>query len=159
MTVVLETVDGTEVREGVDRETIETVQAMAGKYKYGWETDIEMDYAPKGLNEDIVRLISQKNGEPEWLLDWRLALDMARVLSSQTTVIDLSSPWGAGGNPWNGLLVGPQAPARGQVARRHQALSNSQATFTEYSFQNRRNVKYAPPPQVRGVRRRRGRPR
>jgi hypothetical protein len=57
----------------VDRETIETVQAMAGKYKYGWETEIEMDYAPKGLNEDIVRLISEKNGEPEWMLDWRLA--------------------------------------------------------------------------------------
>ena len=70
---MLETVDGTEVREGVDRETIETVQAMAGKYKYGWETEIEMDYAPKGLSEDIVRLISEKNGEPEWLLDWRLA--------------------------------------------------------------------------------------
>jgi Fe-S cluster assembly protein SufB len=63
----------TEPREGVDRETIETVQAMAGKYKYGWETDIEMDFAPKGLSEDIVRLISQKNGEPEWMLDWRLA--------------------------------------------------------------------------------------
>lgn len=73
MNAVLETVDGTEVREGVDRETIETVQAMAGKYKYGWETDIEMDYAPKGLNEDIVRLISSKNGEPDWLLEWRLA--------------------------------------------------------------------------------------
>ena len=56
----------------MDRETIETVQAMAGKYKYGWETEIEMDYAPKGLSEDIVRLISAKNGEPEWLLDWRL---------------------------------------------------------------------------------------
>jgi Fe-S cluster assembly protein SufB len=69
---MLETVDGTEVREGVDRETIETVQAMAGKYKYGWETEIEMDYAPKGLNEDIVRLISEKKGEPEWMLDWRL---------------------------------------------------------------------------------------
>lgn len=63
----------TDVREGVDRETIETVQAMAGKYKYGWETDIEMEYAPKGLSEDIVRLISQKNGEPAWMLDWRLA--------------------------------------------------------------------------------------
>ncbi|MBD3765875.1 MAG: Fe-S cluster assembly protein SufB [Rhodobacterales bacterium] len=65
--------DTTEMREGVDRETIETVQAMAGKYKYGWDTDIEMDFAPKGLNEDIVRLISEKNGEPEWLTDWRLA--------------------------------------------------------------------------------------
>mgnify|MGYP001266267011 CR=1 FL=1 len=61
-----------DVREGVDRETVEAVQAMAGKYKHGWETDIETEFAPKGLNEDIVRLISDKNGEPEWLLDWRL---------------------------------------------------------------------------------------
>ncbi|MEI6801100.1 MAG: Fe-S cluster assembly protein SufB [Pseudomonadota bacterium] len=61
-----------DVRDGVDRETIETVAAM-GAYKYGWATDIEMDYAPKGLSEDIVRLISGKNGEPDWLLDWRLA--------------------------------------------------------------------------------------
>ncbi len=62
-----------EVRDGVDRETIETVNAMSGTYKYGWNTDIEMDYAPKGLSEDIVRLISSKNAEPEWLLEWRLA--------------------------------------------------------------------------------------
>ena len=66
--------DGTpDVREGVDAATIETVQAMAGRYKHGWQTDIEMDFAPKGLSEDIVRLISEKNGEPDWLLDWRLA--------------------------------------------------------------------------------------
>jgi len=62
-----------EVKDGVDRETIETVQSMAGKYKYGWDTEIETEFAPKGLNEDIVRLISEKNGEPEWLLEWRLA--------------------------------------------------------------------------------------
>jgi len=62
-----------EMRDGVDRETIETVQAMSGSYKYGWATDIEMDYAPKGISEDIVRLISQKNNEPQWMLDWRLA--------------------------------------------------------------------------------------
>ena len=60
-----------EVREGVDRETVETVQNM-GSYKYGWETEIEMEYAPKGLNEDIVRLISEKNEEPEWMTEWRL---------------------------------------------------------------------------------------
>ncbi|MDP4031913.1 MAG: Fe-S cluster assembly protein SufB [Pseudorhodobacter sp.] len=65
--------DSVEVRDGVDRETIEAVHAMSGKYKYGWETEIEMEYAPKGLSEDIVRLISQKNREPEWMLDWRLA--------------------------------------------------------------------------------------
>ncbi|WP_108501623.1 Fe-S cluster assembly protein SufB [Paracoccus indicus] len=60
-----------DVREGVDRETVETVQNM-GSYKYGWNTEIEMEYAPKGVNEDIVRLISEKNGEPEWMTDWRL---------------------------------------------------------------------------------------
>ena len=60
-----------DVREGVDRETVETVQNM-GSYKYGWNTEIEMDYAPKGVNEDIVRLISDKNGEPEWMTEWRL---------------------------------------------------------------------------------------
>ena len=43
--------EDTEVRDGVDRETVETVQAMAGKYKYGWETDIETEYAPKGLSD------------------------------------------------------------------------------------------------------------
>ncbi len=62
-----------EVRDGVDRETIETVQAMSGSYKYGWSTDIEMDFAPKGVSEAIVRLISHKNNEPEWMLEWRLA--------------------------------------------------------------------------------------
>ena len=41
-------------------------------YKYGWETDIEMEYAPKGLNTDIVKLISDKNEEPEWMTEWRL---------------------------------------------------------------------------------------
>ena len=61
-----------EVREGVDRETVETVANM-GSYKYGWDTEIEMEYAPKGINEDIVRLISRKNDEPEWMTEWRLA--------------------------------------------------------------------------------------
>ncbi|MGR3397759.1 MAG: Fe-S cluster assembly protein SufB [Paracoccus sp. (in: a-proteobacteria)] len=60
-----------DVREGVDRETVEAVQNM-GSYKYGWNTEIEMEYAPKGVNEDIVRLISKKNREPEWMTEWRL---------------------------------------------------------------------------------------
>ena len=42
------------------------------KYKYGFVTDIESETAPKGLNEDIVRFISAKKNEPEWLLEWRL---------------------------------------------------------------------------------------
>ena len=53
-------------------ETIEQVQSATEKYKYGFVTDIEMDHAPKGLSEDIVRFISAKKEEPEWLLEWRL---------------------------------------------------------------------------------------
>ncbi len=64
--------DDVQVKDGVDAETVEAVKALSGAYKYGWNTEIEMEYAPKGLSEDIVRLISSKNEEPEWMLDWRL---------------------------------------------------------------------------------------
>ncbi len=43
-----------------------------GEYKYGFVTDIETDTVPKGLDEDVIRLISKKKNEPEWLLEWRL---------------------------------------------------------------------------------------
>ncbi len=42
------------------------------EYKYGFESDIDTDSAPKGLNEDIIRFISAKKEEPEWMLEWRL---------------------------------------------------------------------------------------
>ena len=42
------------------------------KYEFGFTTDVHTEVIPKGLNEDVVRLISQKKGEPEWLLDFRL---------------------------------------------------------------------------------------
>ncbi len=55
------------------RETVEQVRALdVDKYKYGFETAIESDKAPKGLNEDIVRFISAKKNEPGWMTDWRL---------------------------------------------------------------------------------------
>ncbi len=53
-------------------ETVEKVQSLSERYKYGFVTDIETDMAPKGLSEDIVRFISAKKNEPEWLLEWRL---------------------------------------------------------------------------------------
>jgi Fe-S cluster assembly protein SufB len=65
--------DRNDVKEGVDQETVDAVREVGGAYKYGWETEIEMDYAPKGVNADIVRLISEKNEEPAWMTDWRLA--------------------------------------------------------------------------------------
>ncbi len=53
-------------------DTVETVESVSAEYKYGFVTDIESEFAPKGLDEDIVRYISAKKDEPEWLLDWRL---------------------------------------------------------------------------------------
>ena len=50
----------------------EILDESGDKYKYGFVTDIDADTAPKGLNEEIIRLISAKKGEPEWLLEWRL---------------------------------------------------------------------------------------
>ncbi len=58
---------------GAVRETVDQVSSVASdKYKYGFVTDIETELAPKGLNEDIIRFISEKKDEPEWMLEWRL---------------------------------------------------------------------------------------
>ena len=53
-------------------ETINQVKTTTDKYKYGFSTEFEVDKAPKGLNEDIIRFISEKKDEPKWMLDWRL---------------------------------------------------------------------------------------
>jgi Fe-S cluster assembly protein SufB len=53
------------------RQTVDQVESLE-KYKHGFVTDIEQDFAPKGLNADIVRFISAKKNEPEWMLAWRL---------------------------------------------------------------------------------------
>ncbi len=54
-------------------ETLDAVQSVTESgYKWGFSTDIEMDLAPKGLNEDIIRLISERKDEPAWMLAWRL---------------------------------------------------------------------------------------
>jgi len=55
------------------QETIDQVRGIdIDQYKYGFETIIEVDKAPKGLSEDIIRFISAKKQEPEWMLEWRL---------------------------------------------------------------------------------------
>ena len=56
----------------IQEETIEQVNLATSKYKYGFSTDLEVDKAPKGLDENIIRLISSKKNEPEWMLDWRI---------------------------------------------------------------------------------------
>jgi Fe-S cluster assembly protein SufB len=54
------------------QETIEQVRLIeVDQYKYGFETEVEMEKSPRGLSEDVIRFISAKKGEPEWMLQWR----------------------------------------------------------------------------------------
>ena len=53
-----------------DRAAREAAASVAD-YEHGWSSDIETDFAPKGLSEDTVRFISAKKNEPEWMLEWR----------------------------------------------------------------------------------------
>jgi Fe-S cluster assembly protein SufB len=52
--------------------SVDLEQLSKQEYKYGFVTNIEQEIAPKGLNEDVIRMISAKKNEPEWLLEWRL---------------------------------------------------------------------------------------
>jgi Fe-S cluster assembly protein SufB len=55
------------------QETVEQVRRIdVDQYKYGFETNVESEKAPKGLSEDIIRFISEKKAEPDWMLAWRL---------------------------------------------------------------------------------------
>ena len=61
------------VKETIDKGTLDAARALeAEKYKHGFVTELEQELAPPGLNEEIVRYISGKKGEPEWMLGWRL---------------------------------------------------------------------------------------
>jgi Fe-S cluster assembly protein SufB len=54
------------------QQTKQQIAELGEKYKYGFVTDIETERAPKGLNEETVRFISARKGEPDWMLEWRL---------------------------------------------------------------------------------------
>lgn len=56
----------------VEQESTALDDVVQGEYKYGFESNIEQETLPKGLNEDVIRFISERKGEPEWMLEWRL---------------------------------------------------------------------------------------
>src|SRR5713101_8104915 len=65
---------GQELKPGfVNAQSENAVEAFVSQdYKYGFYTEVEQEVAPRGLNEDVIRFISAKKKEPEWLLEWRL---------------------------------------------------------------------------------------
>ncbi|HTQ11797.1 MAG TPA: hypothetical protein VMI31_17175, partial [Fimbriimonadaceae bacterium] len=56
----------------VDQSTALLEQFAQREYEHGWSVDLEVDQFPPGLNEDVVRALSKKKNEPEWMLEWRL---------------------------------------------------------------------------------------
>ncbi|HET9638480.1 MAG TPA: Fe-S cluster assembly protein SufB [Allosphingosinicella sp.] len=72
-----------EAQEAVDR---------ASSYEWGFTSDIEQDFAPKGLNEDTVRFISAKKNEPEWMLEWRLKAYRAWLTMAEVSWAKLDIP-------------------------------------------------------------------
>ena len=56
----------------IEQSNAKAAELANQEYKYGWETIIESDTFPPGLNEDVIRALSAKKEEPEWLLEWRL---------------------------------------------------------------------------------------
>jgi Fe-S cluster assembly protein SufB len=72
-----------EAQEAVDR---------ASNYEWGFSSDIEQDFAPKGLNEDTVRFISAKKNEPEWMLEWRLKAYRAWLTMEEVSWAKLDIP-------------------------------------------------------------------
>ena len=71
---------------------MEIMTAALSQEKYGFVTDIETDQAPKGLNEDIVRLISSKKDEPQWMLDFRLKAFATWQKMTEPTWADVHYP-------------------------------------------------------------------
>src|SRR3954451_2391179 len=75
------------------QETVDQVRRIdVDQYKYGFETVIESEKAPKGLNEDTVRFISAKKNEPDWMLEWRLGAFRRWLTPAETTLARVSYP-------------------------------------------------------------------
>ena len=75
------------------QETIDQVRRIdVDQYKYGFETKIETIKAPKGLNEDVIRFISERKGEPEWMLEWRLEAFRRWLTMTEPTWAKVSYP-------------------------------------------------------------------
>ena len=61
-----------QVTDVMSKEILDSLTQESSQYKYGFHSDIESDTFPQGLNEDIVRAISARKGEPDWMTEYRL---------------------------------------------------------------------------------------
>ena len=102
------------------QETVDQVRRIdVDQYKYGFETLIESDKAPKGLSEDTVRFISAKKNEPAWMLEWRLQAYRHWLTMTEPT--------------WPPVLAPMMAGARGAAASGKGAATVPGRASTWYS--------------------------
>ena len=137
----------TRPREGEPMATaLDTVRDYTGhEYKYGFVTEIEADIVPKGLDEDVVRLISAKKGEPAWMTEWRLkALARWRTMEEPTL---------GQGRASADRLSGDQLLRRAQVRRRSAQEPGRGRSRAAAHLREARH----PDPRAGGAGRRRGR--
>lgn len=76
----------------MSQDKVSALNAVSDTYHYGFETNIDAETAPKGLNEDIIRFISAKKNEPEWLLDFRLKAYRRWLTMKEPTWAKVSYP-------------------------------------------------------------------
>src|SRR3954462_13748875 len=70
----------------------DAIAAAEKTYEWGFTSDIEQDFAPKGLSEDTIRFISAKKNEPEWILEWRLKAYRAWLTMAEVSWAKLDVP-------------------------------------------------------------------
>src|SRR2546430_15414697 len=93
-------------------------------YKYGFVTDIESETVPPGLSEDVIRLISEKKGEPGWMLEWRLKAYRNWVKSPQPHWANVQY----GPNDYQGLSYNAGPTQRPKLGRPEQGGPKPPAT-------------------------------
>src|SRR3977135_2399069 len=114
------------------QETVDRVRRIdVDEYRYGFETVIESDKAPKGLSEDTVRFISAKKNEPPWMLEWRL--DAYRRWLAQRGAEMAHGPFSADRLSGRLLLFGAEEEGRPEVARRDRSRDSRNLSQARHS--------------------------
>ena len=138
------------------QETVDRVRRIdVDQYKYGFETIIESDKAPKGLSEDTIRFISAKKSEPAWMLAWRLEAYRRWLTMSEPTWAKVDF----GPIDYQDILLRrAQGEGRAEVARRDRSGNPQDLREARHSAARARGAARHPEAGRRG-RRRRGRAR
>src|SRR3954463_13526698 len=122
------------------QETVERVKRIdVDQYRYGFETLIESDKAPKGLSEETVKFISEKKNEPAWMLQWRLEAYRGRLTITQATLGPRRLSQDRLPGPL--LLFGAEAEEDDHLARRDRSRDSEDLREARHSLAGSRHAR------------------